>query len=254
MKYLNLAWRFVGTAVLWFFFGVFGLLLNIFVFPLVYVLYRQPDRRQVVARSIISSMFGLFVWGGPFLGVFTCRVTGMEHRNPDRGQLILANHPTLIDVVILLSVLPQVDCVIKHAVIRNPVMRAQTTSARYLSNKEPDELLDSCVERLQSGASLLLFPEGTRSIPGEPLQFKLGAAEIAIRARAEILPVVIEVRPAVLAKKDPWYRIPPSRPHFELTMLPPVKVEDLVEGDIDERHSRHKVSEALLSLFATELA
>lgn len=255
MKYLDIAARFVGTSLLWFFFGLIGLIFSIFVFPVLYLLVRDTVPRQIAARKLIAAFFGLFMWGGCKMGVFTFQVTGMENRDPEHGQLILAaNHLTLIDVVLLLSVLPQVDCVIKEAVIRNPFMRASVTTANYISNREPEDLLTSCVARLRSGASLLLFPQGTRSRAGESLQFKLGAAEVAIRARARILPVVIDCKPQFLAKGAPWYSIPRSRPHFAVNILPPIPVEELVSGRLDERHARYALNESLVSLFESELS
>lgn len=254
MKSLNFLWRFIGTSLLWFFFGTIGLLLSVLVFPLLYLLARSPARRQVIARKIIAVTFSTFMSGGRFMGVFGFRVTGIEHLSRSGGQLILANHPTLIDVVLLLSVLPQVDCVVKHDVIKNIYMRASVTTANYISNREPASLLDDCVERLQSSANLLLFPEGTRTRIGQPLNFKLGAAEVAIRAGAPILAIIINCNPGFLGKQDPWYRIPPSRPHFEVKILPPVQVADLVPGGLNRRQMRHELNSALVSLFDAELS
>jgi len=248
MKYISLAWRFIGTTFLWFFFGSIGLLLSVFLFPFLYLFVPEPGARQVAARKIIAATFGAK------MGVFTFDVTGLENRDPEGGQLILANHPTLIDVVLLLSVLPQVDCVVKEAVIRNPFMRASVTTANYISNREPSDLLNNCVERLQHGASLLLFPEGTRSTSDRPLQFKLGAAEVGIRSQTQILPVIIDCRPRFLAKHEPWYIIPAIRPHFDVRILPPIPVEQDVGGRFARRHARHALNDALVSLFSAELS
>jgi 1-acyl-sn-glycerol-3-phosphate acyltransferase len=254
MKYISLAWRFIGTSFLWFFFGSIGLLLSVFLFPFLYLFVPEPGARQVAARKIIAATFGAFMWGGGKMGVFTFDVTGLENRDPEAGQLILANHPTLIDVVLLLSVLPQVDCVVKEAVIRNPFMRASVTTANYISNREPSDLLNDCVERLQHGASLLLFPEGTRSTSDRPLRFKLGAAEVAIRSQTQILPVIVDCRPRFLAKHEPWYSIPAIRPHFDVRILPPMPVEQVVGGRLARRHVRRALNDALVSLFSAELS
>ena len=254
MTSLNTAKRFIGTALLWFFFGSIGLLLSIFLFPSLYIVVRGRAPRQVVARKIIASTFGMFMRGGQRMGVFTFRVTGMQNIVAEGGQLILANHPTLIDVVLLLWVLAQVDCVVKDAVITNPFMWASVKTANYISNREPPELLDACVERLVSGSSLLLFPEGTRTQTGRPLQFKLGASEVAIRAATDILPVIIDCRPGFLAKHDPWYSIPPARPHFEVTILPAIPVAELIPVGLNRRQSRRKLNDALVSLFEAKLA
>jgi 1-acyl-sn-glycerol-3-phosphate acyltransferase len=253
MKHLFFVYRFIGTSLFWFFFGVIGLIYGFLVLPLVYLLVRQDERRQVIARNMIRGAFVFFVWTARTTRLITCDIRGMEHWDPNESQLLLANHLTLIDVVILLSLFPQVDCVVKAAVTRNPVLRVSAGIANYISNRAPDELLDFCVDRLQAGSSLLLFPQGTRAIRGEPLKFKLGAAEIALRARATIIPIAIDCEPQMLAKNVPWYRIPPSQPRFRITLLPPVEAESLVPRGTDPRRARHELNAALESLIGAEL-
>ena len=117
MKHLFYVYRFIGTSLFWFFFGVIGLIYGFLLLPLVYVFARQRDRRQVIARNMIRGAFVMFVWVARNMRLITCDIRGMEHWNPSASQLLLANHLTLIDVVILLSLFPQVDCVVKAAVI-----------------------------------------------------------------------------------------------------------------------------------------
>ena len=105
VRYLDKLWRFVGTALLWFFFGFVGLIVSVFVFPFPYLFVTDKQARQIRARNLIARAFGAFMWFGGVMGVFSYHVTGMENRDPQGGQLILANHPTLIDVVLLLSIL-----------------------------------------------------------------------------------------------------------------------------------------------------
>ncbi|NIL94182.1 MAG: 1-acyl-sn-glycerol-3-phosphate acyltransferase [Woeseiaceae bacterium] len=254
MKLLFYVYRFIGTTLFWIFFGLIGLVYGFVILPLVYLVVRNQESRQVIARNLIRGAFVVFVWVARNMRLIRCDVSGMEHWDAGASQLLLANHLTLIDVVILLSLFPQIDCVVKAAVTRNPVLRVSAGTANYISNRAPDELLDFCVERLKSGSSLLLFPQGTRAIRGEPLKFKLGAAEIALRAHATIVPIVIDCNPQMLAKNVPWYRIPPSQPRFRIKLLPPVPVAELVSGDVEPRRARHRVNESLVSMFEAELA
>ena len=254
MKYIEFTKRFVGTALLWFFFGLFGLILSVLVFPILYLINRTDTGRQHAARRLIARAFSAFMWSGCRMGVFSVHVTGLKYKDTEGAQLILANHPTLIDVVLLLSLLPQVDCVIKEAVRKNLFMQSSVTTANYISNREPERLLDACVTRLESGSSLLLFPEGTRTTAGQGLHFKLGAAEVAIRARAPILPIVIDCTPKFLARGEPWYSIPLMRPHFEVRILPAVPVEQLISSGLSKRGARNQLNDALASLFESELS
>jgi 1-acyl-sn-glycerol-3-phosphate acyltransferase len=254
MKSLFYVYRFIGTTLFWIFFGVVGLVFGFVVLPLVHLFVRKPARRQQIARNLLRGAFVVFVWVARNMRLIRCDVSGMEYWRPGTSQLLLANHLTLIDVVILLSLFPQIDCVVKAAVTRNPILRVSAGTANYISNRDPDELLDFCVARLNSGSSLLLFPQGTRAIRGQPLKFKLGAAEIALRADATIVPIVIDCDPQMLAKNVPWYRIPPSQPHFRIELLPPVHVDELVPDNLEPRKRRHALNNSLVAMFEAELA
>lgn len=250
MQQLNFLWRLFGTALSFTVFGVGGLLISIFVSPLIFLMVRNPDTRQRVTRHLTGYAFSAFIGVVKGLGVLSYRVTGIEHVKTGHSQLIIANHPTLIDVIFLVSQFPMVDCVVKEAVFRNPFMRGVVAPARYISGGKPGKMLDTCVARLNSGSSLLLFPEGTRSVYGQALQFKLGASSIATRSKAEILPVFIQcTQPGFLAKDTPWYKIPPGKPFISIHIQPPVSMDKLIPGDVDSRESARALNKALVRLF-----
>ena len=251
MRHLDRARRFIGTALLWFLFGLTGLFAGILVFPLLTLFVRDTKKRQFIARKIIGLFFGWFCSSGCAMGVFAIDIRGLEHYDENRSLLILANHPTLIDVVILISLFPQVDCVVKEAVVRNPFMRGLVGPANYISNCEPADLLESCVAHLRAGDSLLLFPEGTRTERGQPPALKLGAAEIAVRAQADVLPIVIDCRPQFLTKTDPWYWIPEKQPRFRIELLSPMAAEALISRQSDNQPDRYRLNESLSEIFSS---
>lgn len=248
-------WRLFGTGLSFVVFGLGGLFIGIFVFPLIFVFVRNPDTRQVVARRLVGWAFTVFVGMINGLGVLSYEIEGAENAGAGKNQLIIANHPTLIDVGFLVSIFPMADCVIKEAVVKNPFMRGVASSAKYISSDDPATLLDSCVMRLKSGASLLLFPEGTRSVQGQALKFKLGAASIAIRSGAEILPVTIRcTQPRYLAKHEPWYRIPAERPFFSIKIHPPMSLKEMISDDLPPRKATQTLNSFLLNFFKKELS
>ena len=247
-------WRLFGTVLCFAVFGIGGLVYGLLIFPLLFVFIRDREARRIVARSFIGRGFGAFLWLVKAVSAADIRVEGREHINDQRRQLIIANHPTLIDVVILISLFPQANCVIKEAVVRNPFMRSTVRAADYISNREPEDLLDNCISYLRDGKSLLLFPEGTRTRHNEPIKFKLGAATVAVRANADILPVAIECEPAYLSKQHPWHYVPRDVPVFTVRILPPRAAGELVPRQDDERRFRHELNGALLDIIRSELA
>jgi hypothetical protein len=108
-------------------------------------------------RAIIGGCVRWFIAAACLLRVMSCRVTGMEHYNPDGCQLMLANHPSLIDGVILVSLFPRLRCVIKGDVTQNPLHRIPARSANYISNSDPATLLSECVTTAVRGQFGLAF-------------------------------------------------------------------------------------------------
>lgn len=183
------------------------------------------------------------------LGVLSYRIHGRERLPAPANCLIVANHPTLIDVVFLICLFPQADCVIKSLLWRNPFTRFVVTAANHIPNNNDAGLLEACHERLQGGGTLILFPEGTRSIPGQKIRFKPGAAAIAMRANARLLPVLIECTPMTLTKGEPWYHIPETKPFFELQILDLIDPGDLAGSETERRRKEKALNRALEEFF-----
>lgn len=134
------------------------------------------------------------------------------------GQMIIANHPTLIDVVFLLAFTPAAGCVVKQGLWRNPLTRGAVTLVEFIPNDQTASMIEGASQALQEPQTLIFFPEGTRTRPNEPMVFHRGAANIALRAAAMLTPVYIRCQPTTLTKAEPWYRIPARRPHFSLAV------------------------------------
>lgn len=208
-------WRFFGTALSFAVFGLGAVILSITILPLLRML--PADRCQRVSRGLLQKGMRGFVGFMRTLGVLTYEFRGAERLGLP-GQLIVANHPTLIDVVFLLAFTPQAGCVVKHAMFRNLLTRSSVSATGYISNELTADMIEGAAAALGEGQTLIMFPEGTRTRVGEPLAFHRGAANVAVRAAAQVTPVYIRCQPVTLTKSEPWYRIPPRRPHFTLAV------------------------------------
>lgn len=207
--------RLLATAASFMLFGLGGLCLRLFIFPLLACLPGDAVARRRRARRTISQLFWLFVRFMQRSGVLTFDVVGAE-RLGQPGQMVIANHPSLIDVVFLIGLVRDANCVVKKSLWDHPCTHGPVRSAQYISNDGSLEMLDTAVSALQGGQTLVIFPEGTRTSPGEAPQFHRGAAAIALRGARLITPVTIRVAPTTLTKAEPWYRIPARRVHFSL--------------------------------------
>ena len=221
--------------------------------PLVRLLVRDRERRMRWSRIIVGSAMRGFRLFMNAVGVLRYEITGWQHVDRQKNYLIVANHPSLIDVVFLLAMFPDAECVIKHALRRNFFTRQLMLSVDYISNADPIDWLEQCVDRLNRGRSLILFPEGTRTVPDRPLSFKAGAGSIAVRANAICLPIVITCVPTTLTKSESWYQIPNRRVLMRLAIQPPFSYGDVLDVNRSRREAGRTFNQYLLDYFSDKL-
>ncbi len=213
LERLGRGWRVVATGISFLAFGIGGLFLRVLVIPPIQLLVRDPMRRRRIMRRLVQLSFASHVGLMHRLGVLTYEIHGRE-RLRRGGLLILANHPTLIDVVFLISLLPNADCIVKSALARNPFMRGPVRAAGYVTNDDGAGLVQDCIDAVRAGGNLVIFPEGTRTARGQPMRLQRGAANIAVRGQLDITPVRISCTPMTLGKGEKWYSVPSRRMHF----------------------------------------
>lgn len=222
-------WRLFMTGFSFFLFGVGAVLVGVFLLPIVKLVPASRDVKRRRARAVMSAALRLFIGFMHRGGVLTYEFHGRE-RLSRPGQLIVANHPTLIDVVFLLAFMPAASCVVKQGLWRNPLTHWAVTLVEFIPNEQTASMIEGAARALSERQTLIFFPEGTRTRPRQPMVFHRGAANVALRAAAVLTPVYILCEPTTLTKAEPWYRIPPRRPHFTLT----------VGEDLDLNAWRHK--------------
>lgn len=228
MKTINYYWRLFATAFCFFVFGVGGILIALLIAPLIILVYRDRQLRHIKGKLFIHYCFRMFIELMRLSGVLSYTIEGAE-RFKKPGQLFLANHPSLIDVVFMIAFIPRTDCVVKGKLSKNPFTYGAVNAAGYIMNAEPEAVLEKSIDSVKSGNSLIIFPEGTRTTPGGDFKFKRGASNVALRGGFDITPVIIDCCPTTLTKSDKWYHIPPRKLHFSMAVKEKISVDEFLD-------------------------
>ncbi len=248
---LNHLWRWCGTAFSFAVFGLGGLLLPLLALPLLCLVSVRNHRRERRAQQVIHYAFKSYIWMMKSLGVLTYEVSGLEKLADAR--LVVANHPSLIDVIFLVSMIPNANCVVKGKLLRNPFMRGPIRVAGYVANEEAEAVINAANEAVEKGHALIIFPEGTRTTPDKPVLMKRGVANVAVRCGLDITPVVIECNPTTLTKQDRWYQVPARQVHFRLEIRDPIDVSPYMNEVAPSKGAR-MLTRHLNNYFNTELS
>jgi 1-acyl-sn-glycerol-3-phosphate acyltransferase len=174
------------------------------------VLYPILSRRQgtVVGRAAISSVYRGFWAFAQWLGLMRIDYTALDVLERDAGLIIAANHPSMLDALLVVARVPRGICIMRASLMRNPFLGAGARLARYIRNEPPRGMIRGAVENLKAGGQLVLFPEGTRTIVAPINPFRPGLTLIAHMAQVPIQTVFIETPSPYLGKGWPILRLP----------------------------------------------
>jgi 1-acyl-sn-glycerol-3-phosphate acyltransferase len=226
-------WRVALRATGFATFGLISLGLGLAVLPLQRLLARSRSRigdDDLRAQRAIHRGMRLWVRLADACGIIHVSVHGAE-RLRSGPVVVVANHPSLIDTPILLSLMPQADLIVNESWADNPFVRACVAGAGYLRAERGAVMVRHAIERLNAGRLLAVFPEGSRT-PTEGLRsFERGAAQIALLAGCDVVPVVIDVVPRTLMKGQPFTDVPKHCPEWRVDVGQPINAADYRRAD-----------------------
>jgi 1-acyl-sn-glycerol-3-phosphate acyltransferase len=248
---INRAWRLFGTGLSFAVFGIGGLILAVLVFPAISLFSRDEETRTQRARRMVNRSFRGFLWMMHGLGVFDFDVDPdcREKFKADGGLIVVANHPTLIDVVQLLAEAEHGNCIVKRALWKNPFLGGVVRATNYISNDGSEELISRCAEVLRNGETLVIFPEATRTAPGRPMRLRRGAARVALAARVPVQMVHISCEPSTLTKGEHWYQIPHRRPCLRMRVGDRLDIESFARIGEEPSMASRRLTELMHSKF-----
>lgn len=164
---------------------------------------------QRLGRAAIARGYRLFWWVAQRSGMLQVDAQALDALRADAGLIVVANHPSMLDALLLVSRLPASFCIMKASLMRNPLLGPGARLARYIANDTPSGTVRRAVQALKAGGQLVLFPEGTRTTSAPVNRFRPGATAIAARAGVPIQTVFIDTRSPYLCKGWPLWRLPP---------------------------------------------
>ncbi|WP_374591575.1 lysophospholipid acyltransferase family protein [Aquabacterium sp.] len=205
MRRLVLLLVFYGV-LLWL--GLMLLVGNVLCLPLVLAprAWRQP-----FLQRMISGTFRLFLNGCALGGIMRLDLGALDALSGERGLVMVANHPSMIDVFLVVSRLRGAVCLMKSSLSNNVFLAAGAHLAGYIPNRQPELLVREAADAVARGQALVIFPEGTRTVTPPLNELKSGAALIAQRAHAPLQVIVLETNSRYLCKGWPIWR-PPEFP------------------------------------------
>ena len=224
--------RRVLSAMFWAFVSVSSIVL----FPVavtIWVLTVAFDRRLVLLHRFTCFWASLYTWFNP---AWLVTLDGRHKIRPGTTYVMVANHLSLLDILVLFRLFRHFKWVSKTENFRVPLIGWNMSLNRYIELRRGDrrsviEMMKACETALGEGNSIMMFPEGSRSPTGEMRPFKPGAFELARRTGTPILPIALAGTADALPKRG---FVLQGRHRIRITVLDPIPPEDVEDMSVDE--------------------
>ncbi|GMO66892.1 MAG: lysophospholipid acyltransferase family protein [Treponemataceae bacterium] len=220
-------YRIFAKCLSFFLFGFGSVLLTLIFLPaLSPILVRSPERFKKHGLALISFTWRFFVWFMRIINAAHLHVSAEDKARFKNmhGKIIVANHPSLLDVVMLVSLIPNADCIVNAALAHNIFVRRIVRMLYIINTLDFMELSERCITSLHAGNCLIIFPEGSRTPRSGHVPLKRGAARLALSSGCPLLIVRMAGNDKYgLGKHDPWV----SYNHRETYCYEPVIIKEI---------------------------
>ncbi len=182
-----------------------GIIFSLLFFPLtftVWLLVLPFDWDKKITHWMLIYQSWILLW---LIPVWKIRVEGRKKAVKGTTYVIISNHQSLLDILLINSLRYRFKWISKIENMKVPMLGCYLRMADYITvnrgdKESKEEMMDKSYKWLNHGTSIMMFPEGTRSVDGEIGFFRRGAFQLAISANRPILPVLIDGSGGVLPK------------------------------------------------------
>ena len=233
MKYI----RSILAVFCFFIFGIGAVILNFLLFPFI-------KNNKELCSDIIHNTWRFFVNLMMFLKLFRLDVKKLEKIE---NKVIVSTHPSFIDIVILIALIPRSTCFVKKELAHNPILKNLVTSIFITNEVELDELKSESKKMLDMGFNVIIFPSGIRHRRDEFPKIRKGASLVALNAGKNIVPVKVFSDRDFLFINQPFYAVSDRCVNFEIEQMREINIADFIgESEIiTKQRLTHKIEEEL---------
>lgn len=209
--------------------GTGSIFLAVCIFPIIRIFSSSKEKFKKRGRRFVSDSFKSFIMLLRLSGIVRIKIS-REDRIKLKGlksKIIVANHPSILDVVVLMSLIPDSDCIVGQQYVKS-VLGGVIRQVFILNSIDVDCLFEICSKTLNDKNNLLIFPEGTRTPQTKPAHYKKGAARIASFCNVDIQPLLISgTDKRGLQKHNPfWSYNREENLVYEIKVLEEIKLDD----------------------------
>lgn len=247
LKWVSYVWRWLFSLIAYIIYGLFSLIAGLLFFIPFLLLPKKISKK--ISQFLMYLSYYVLTKFLIITGVMSVQIIDKSYLKNLNGTLIISNHPSFLDIVVLMSILPKADCIVKASLRSNFIIGWFVRASQYIVSDNPLQLVETCIDRLNEGFNIIIFPEGTRSKPTTINDFQRAYASIAINSACNLIPIFVTCTPPALTKQSRWYAIPERKFQFDIKIFPPIDMQKFIESSKEINQSSKVFSKKMEDFF-----
>lgn len=216
-----------------FIFGVGAVILNFTLFPLAKIFIKNKELLYFYS-DVIHSTWAWFVKLIISFGIMNLNVENLAKIKQIKNRVIVSTHPSFIDIVILIGLIPRTTCIVKSALAKKPILSNLVSSIFILEDETLDNMKKHTKKMLDNGFNVIIFPSGIRHRKNEYPKIHKGAATIAMNAKENIAVLKLYTDYDFLFINQPIYEAGEQKVNYDLSYVGEIDVKSELEKTDNE--------------------
>ncbi len=235
--------RFIRGAGVVFFFAFFGLsalFVRYFVFPFIKTKHEDYD--------MLRKLWKFFVGILCKVKIINVKVDEIEKLKNIKNSIIVSTHPSYIDILLLISIIPNSTCFVAQKLANNLFFKDIVDLLFILDSNNIDEWLNKACEKLNNGLNIIIFPMGSRHDKNEHPKIRRGASLIAFKSQRNIVALNIETSYRFLSINQPIYDVGDKTVDYKIEYLDEINIKDFLAEYPDEVSFKTEVTRKISNI------
>lgn len=239
--------RTVATFLAFLIFVLGAIVQGMPLYCLLWIFIRNKRKRTLCLRASVRGSFRLFVWFCSLIRAMRVQWHDLDKLASLNGVIIIANHPSLVDYVILNCYLPLTTSVMVKEKLTHGFMHFIIKGLQYVNNASAPIVLE---EIMKQGDNILIFPEGTRTPRSGELNFHRGFVNLALACNKEIVPIFITCQPKGFLAHGFWsFQAPDVVPKFKIKVGTDINCDEYITSNEPRGICSRRLTQRIIDIY-----
>lgn len=229
--------KFIRSIILLFAFCMFGvgaILIRYIVFPIQNIFIKKSQNKRHKFLETLQKSWIFIIWYLKFFKIIKVEIKELDKLKNIKNKIIVSTHPSFLDIVVLMSIIPHSTCFVAEKLAKNPFFKGMVDLLFVLKTQDSDKWVNNACQILNDDINMIIFPMGSRHKSNQKPKIRRGTALLALKSFKDIVIINTDTNCDFLQKNQPVYQAGLKPVKFTVSYIKEINAEEFIRKYPDE--------------------